>query len=147
VVTCTFAGMTTGSSDGVTVVFETTATEDEIRAVKDTLAEFNLQWPIATDAEPEPRGGIGDIPPLVQFVAVYGIARFFDAFLAEAGKSAYQRFSEFLVDSALAVGRDAMRFESGTRTPGTSSRCPTIRPRRPLPRLRRSTSTLRIDPS
>jgi hypothetical protein len=89
--------MTTASSDdGVTVVFETIATEDEIRAVKDALAESGLRWPITTDAEPEPRGGPGEIALLLTFVAAYGFKRFFDAFIDDAGKSASQGFSEFL---------------------------------------------------
>ena len=87
--------MSTESAAGVTVNVEDRATEEEIRAVADTLAEFDLPWPVATGYEAPPRGGIEEIPTFIQFAAA-GLAVFFTGFLSEAGKSAFQRFGEFL---------------------------------------------------
>jgi hypothetical protein len=79
----------------VTVNIDFRATEDEIRAVADTLAEFDLQWPLETGYEGDARGGIDEIPTLIQF-AVAGFAVYFSGFLSEAGRSTFQRFGEFV---------------------------------------------------
>ena len=78
------------------VEIENTATPEEAQAVQATLDEFQIPATATTTLEPEPRGGIEEIPLIVELAAGYSLIKFADAFLSEAGRDASQGVSNFM---------------------------------------------------
>jgi hypothetical protein len=78
------------------VEIENTATPEEVQAVQATLDEFGIPATATATLEPEPRGGIEDVPLLVQ-IASYGlIMKIADTFLTEAIKDTYEGLKNFM---------------------------------------------------
>jgi hypothetical protein len=82
--------------DDLRVEIENTATPEEVRAVQATLNEFQILASATATLESEPRGGIEDIPLIVDIVAGYGLIKFADTFLTEASKDAYEGLANFM---------------------------------------------------
>jgi hypothetical protein len=80
------------------VEIENTATPEEVRAVQFTLDEFRIPATATATLEPEPRGGISEIPLLIEIATVYSLVKFADAFLAEVGQTAGKSAAEALVN-------------------------------------------------
>jgi hypothetical protein len=82
--------MTVPADDAdVRVEIENTATPDEIQAVQVTLDEFRIPATATATLEPPPRGGLEDVPLLIELVTVYGLVKFADTFLTKATEDAY----------------------------------------------------------
>jgi hypothetical protein len=78
------------------VEIENTATPEEVRAVQATLDEFQIPASVAATLEPEPRGGISEIPLLIEIAVSYGRIKFADTFLSEATKDVYEGLANFM---------------------------------------------------
>jgi hypothetical protein len=89
--------MTVPADDAeVRVEIENTATPDEVQAVQTTLDEFRIPATATTTLEPEPRGGIEDIPLIVELAALWSLMRIADGFLTKTGESAAQGLANFM---------------------------------------------------
>jgi hypothetical protein len=74
------------------VEIENTATPEEVQAVQATLDEFRIPATAAPTLKPEPRGGIEDVPLIVEIAA----GSVLGTFLTEAVKDAYEGLKNFM---------------------------------------------------